>query len=266
MSLSSPIDNWAAAESYERFMGRWSRAVARRFLGWLGPQPKASWLEVGCGTGALTETILQVSDPAAVLAVEPSEALVGIARRLILDRRVTFQQGAAEDIASGPNRFQWAVSGLVLNFVGDPGAHLSMLAGMVADGGVISAYVWDYSKEMEFLRIFWDEAVAFDPNAASLDEGNRFPICAPGPLHRLFSSCGLRNVDTVGLEIETAFGDFSDYWEPFLGGIGPAPSYVSSLSNEDRDRLAARLRDKLNPDGTGRIKLKAKAWAVRGTV
>lgn len=264
--MTSPIDNWAAADAYERFMGRWSRGIASRFLTWLELPPSASWLEIGCGTGALTEVILKQADPSQILATDPSEALIEIARQRIRDPRVKFGKADPDTLAAGRRPFQAAVSGLVLNFVENPDDHVRKLLKWVGEGGTIAAYVWDYSEGMEFLRIFWDVAVAFDPGAANADEGRRFPICAPGPLGDLFIRCGLKEVDTVPLQIETAFRDFSDYWEPFLGGIGPAPSYVSRLSDADKSKLRALLRRRLEPEAGGPITLSAIAWGVRGIV
>ena len=62
-------DSWAAGDAYEAYMGRWSRVLARVFLEWLRPMPSAHWLEVGCGTGALTSVILEACQPASVVVV-----------------------------------------------------------------------------------------------------------------------------------------------------------------------------------------------------
>jgi ubiquinone/menaquinone biosynthesis C-methylase UbiE len=39
------------AVAYERYMGRWSRAIGEKFLAWLVPPGNAKWLDIGCGTG-----------------------------------------------------------------------------------------------------------------------------------------------------------------------------------------------------------------------
>jgi ubiquinone/menaquinone biosynthesis C-methylase UbiE len=44
-----------AADDYERFMGRWSRAIGEKFLMWMAPPAEGRWLDVGCGTGAFSE-------------------------------------------------------------------------------------------------------------------------------------------------------------------------------------------------------------------
>jgi hypothetical protein len=131
-------------------------------------------------------------------------------------------------------------------------------------GGFVACYVWDYGDGMEFLRRFWDEAIALDPQAAGLDEGRRFPLCQPDALAASFQATGLARVETGALEIETDFTDFDDYWTPFLGGTGPAPSYVASLDAARRELLEQRLRQRLRPGAGGRMRLRARAWAVRG--
>src|SRR5262249_12185000 len=119
---------------------------------------------------------------------------------------------------------------------------------------------------LQFLRHFWDEAAASDPGAAALDEGGRFPLCNPVALASRFRASGLTAVDTRSLEIPTDFADFNDYWTPFLGGTGPAASYVASLDSTRREALKERLRRRLPQGPGGRIALRARAWAVRGVV
>jgi len=114
------------------------------------------------------------------------------------------------------------------------------------------------------MRIFWDAAAALDPAANELDEGRRFPICRPEPLAALFRGADLRGVEVRAIDVPTVFRDFDDYWAPFLGGQGPAPGYVMSLSEEARATLRDRIRATLPTAADGSIALTARAWAVRG--
>jgi uncharacterized protein YbjT (DUF2867 family) len=118
---------------------------------------------------------------------------------------------------------------------------------------------------MQFMRHFWDAAAALDPAAAELDEGRRFPICWPEALEQLFQAARLKAVEVRPIEIATDFRDFDDFWSPFLGGQGPAPGYVMSLSEERRAALRERIRARLPSSANGSIPLVARAWAVRGT-
>jgi SAM-dependent methyltransferase len=166
-----------------------------------------------------------------------------------------------DDVPKRGSGYDAAVSGLVLNFLRSPANALRSLHAALRPGGLLAAYVWDYGGRMEFLRTFWDSAVALDPAAAELDEGLRFPLCRPEALVELFRAARLRSVEVTGLEIETSFPDFGSFWSPFLGGTGPAPSYVASLRPDARERLREHLRERLSP---GPIHLTARAWAARG--
>ena len=257
-------DRWLAGDAYEAYMGRWSRALAREFLAWLHAQSGAHWLEVGCGTGALTAAIVATCDPRSIAACDPSEAFVAHARRAPADPRVTFVTGSTESLPSREGGFDLAVSALVLNFVPAPQEALAALRQRLRPGGIVAACVWDYADGMEFLRVFWDEAAAVDAGAAAFDEGRRFPLCSPAALRTLFEASGLTQVDTGAVEIETRFADFDDYWEPFLRGTGPAPAFVAALAPPARHDLRERLRRRLQPAGSGEIRLRARAWSVRG--
>ena len=156
------------------------------------------------------------------------------------------------------------VAGLVLHFVPQPQLALSEMIRVAKPGGRVAAYVWDYAGKMQLLRHFWNAAAALDPQAADLDEGRRFPLCQPQPLVELFQSAGLKNVEVRAIDISTDFKDFDDYWSPFLGGQGPAPSYTLSLSEDQRAALRERLRAGLPIALDGSIPLVARTWAVRG--
>ncbi len=244
-------------------MGRWSRPLARAFVGWLEPEAHAHWLDVGCGTGALTAAICELGKPASVVACDPSGPFVEAARTALPDKRVAFELARGEYLPEREGGFDVVVSGLVLNFVADPERALANMLERLSPRGKVAAYVWDYAEGLQFLGSFWEEAVALDPGAAVLDERRRFPICNGEALTALFRAAGLSNVESTRLDSITPFMSFDDYWEPFLGRTGPAPSYVAALDRERREQLKERLRQRLLPDG-GRLELSASAWAVRG--
>jgi len=257
-------DTWAAGKLYEPYVGRWSRLVAKDFLAWLETPPGLDWLDVGCGTGALTDLILQQTRPQSVKGIDPSAGFIEHARAHITDPRATFDVADAQSLPLASARLDAAVAGLVLNFVPKPALAAREMARTVRPGGMVAAYVWDYAGKMELMRYFWDAAVALDRAAFELDEGRRFPLCQPGPLHELFLQAGLRDVQVRPIDVATRFRDFDDYWTPFLGGQAPAPGYAMSLSEERRGALRDRIRATLPIAGDGSIPLIARAWAVRG--
>ena len=255
---------WADGARYESYIGRWSRAVARSFVDWLAVPAAARWLDVGSGTGALAATIVELASPSAVVAVDPSHAYIEHARMRLSGAMARVAVGDARSLPFANASFDACVSGLVLNFVPHPSSAVEEMSRVTRPGGTIAAYLWDYAGEMQLIRRFWDAATALDPDAAQLDEGRRFPLADGDALGRLFTVAGLEAVDMRAIDVDTAFANFDDLWTPFLGGQGPAPAYVATLSDDRRARLRERLRASVPAAADGRIALVARAWAVRG--
>lgn len=260
----TPKDSWASGDAYEPYVGRWSRLVAREFLNWLTVPEGSQWLDVGCGTGALSQTILQFAGPKKVKGIDRSEGYVNFAREHTPDSRAQFEVADAESLHADSGTFDASVSGLVLNFIPHPERALAEMTRVTRTGGLVAVYVWDYAGGMQFMRHFWDAAAALDSGAIELDEGRRFPICQPDALDGLFNSAGLHHVEVHPTDVPTTFRDFDDYWSPFLGGQGPAPSYLMSLSEERILALRETIRAGLPFASDGSIPLIARAWAVRG--
>ncbi len=257
-------EEFADGAAYEPYVGRWSRMVARGFLAWLTVPPVKDWLDIGCGTGALSASIAADANPRSVTGIDPSPGFVNYARALVCDPIVRFEVGDARSLPFPAGKFDAVVGGLMLNFVPNPAEAVAEMVRVAKRGGVVAAYVWDYADQMQFMRYFWDAASELDPSAIELDEGRRFSFCQPGPLGALFSDTGLNDVSTHAIDVPTTFTDFDDFWLPFLGGQGPAPGYLKRLDPEDQTALQERIRANLptQPDGT--IHLMARAWAVRG--
>jgi SAM-dependent methyltransferase len=258
-------DTWERGDPYERYVGRWSRQVAPMFLSWLHIPAGRRWLDVGCGTGALCAAIVDWCSPSSVAGVEPSEGFLETARTNLAGRAV-LHHGSATAIPLDDASVDAVVSGLVLNFVPDKRAALAEMTRVSVRGGTIAAYVWDYAGKMELMRVFWDAVVELNPDAAGMDEGARFPVCRPEALVELFDGAGLKAADVTAIDVPTPFASFEDYWQPFLGGQGPAPACVMSLDALSRAQLRDRIRHRLPAQADGSMSLTARAWAVRATV
>lgn len=263
MNTGQASDTWERGNPYEEYIGRWSRGIAPLFLAWLEQPAGKRWLDVGCGTGALSAAILDCCAPGSVVGVDPSEGFLTLASQN-LGSKARFLVGNAAALPLDDKACDVVVAGLVLNFVPDlPGA-LAQMKRVAAPGATVAAYVWDYADGMQIIKHFWDAAVSLDAGAAQLHEGTRFKVCSPSALKSAFEEGGFTEVRTAPLELTAKFADFEDYWRPFLGGQGPAPAYVMSLSEERRVALKHRLKSALPTAADGTLSLQARAWAVRG--
>lgn len=264
MTEDAKHDAWSAGDSYEAYMGRWSRKIAARFLEWVDAEDQLDWLDVGCGTGALSSTILSRCNPRDLIGIEQSEGFVAAAQLNVSDGRATFEVGDAQALPLDDDSRDVVASALVLNFVPDMPKALSEMKRVTRPGGAVAFYVWDYpGSGMEFMRAFWDAAIYLDPNASDFAEGKRFPFCTPDGLTELATNAGLQSIECSAIEVPTVFENFDDYWRPFTLGAGPAPGYCVSLADEARERLRKILRDDLPRQDDGSIALSARAWAVK---
>jgi len=259
----SAHDVFDRAASYEPYVGRWSRLLGPVFLEWLAVAPGGRWLDVGCGTGVLTEAILAGAQPVSVAGIDLSEEFIRHATAAIADTRASFSVGSATSLDFPESEFEAVASSLVLNFVPDPRRAVSEMRRVVRPGGTVGAYVWDYSDGMRMMRAFWDAAVELDPAAAALDGGARFAICSPQALRGCFESSGLESVEVRALDCPMIFVDFDDYWNPFLGGQGSASAYAMSLDEARRASLRELIRSRLPVEKGGEIRMVSRAWAVK---
>jgi ubiquinone/menaquinone biosynthesis C-methylase UbiE len=257
---------FSQGEAYERFMGRWSRALAPHFVAFCNVHDGESILDVGSGTGSLALALEAATRAVRVTGVDPAKSYVSYAQSRTHSHRTSFEIGDAQRLRFPDRSFDKTLSLLVLNFIPDPPRAVKEMVRVTRPGGIVGAAVWDYTEGMEMLRIFWDQAVALD-SAIDVRDERHMPFCAKGELAALWRQHGLLQVEEASLIVPLAFSSFEDYWSPFLGGQGPAGSYVASLTVEQRTQLEQRLRHRLLVAGReGPITLKARAWAVKGLV
>jgi SAM-dependent methyltransferase len=249
-----------SAGAYDRFMGRYSETLARRTVELLGLAAGERALDVGCGPGALTAALASVVGAEHVAAVDPSPGFASSCASRIPGADVRVAGAEALPFADG--EFDLVVAQLVLHFVADSPAAVRELRRVTRPGGRVAASVWDLDGGMTMLRTFWDAAVALDPSAPDERE---LPQVREGELAALWRSGGLSDVEDGVLRVEAAYDGFDDFWQGFLGGVGPAGAYLVSLDEERRARLSDDVRRRLG-DPTGPFTLPAAAWYAVGRV
>jgi SAM-dependent methyltransferase len=254
------------ADSYEAFMGRWSRPLAEAAIAQLALPPNLRWLDVGCGTGASTQAILAIADPGEVTGVDPSTDFLATAAERVADPRVRFTNGDIASLPFADGQFDVVISALVLHFVSDPLAGVVEMTRVVREGGTVSAYLWNLENDEQFTRYFRRAAMDLDP-AASLSNTNvNHTLSNPVPMLALFEEAGLAEVRVEAVVIPTLFGNFDDYWLPcLLDGSSPVQQYARTLTQDRQEALRNHLRSILPIAADGTILLSGHAWMVRGT-
>lgn len=247
-----------AAESYDRFMGRYSQRLSPQLADLAGIRAGQRVLDVGCGPGALTAELVARLGPVAVVAVDPSEPFVAAARER--HPGVEVLEASAERLPFADGAFDAALAQLVVHFMSDPVAGLSEMARVTRPRGVVAACVWDHAGGHSPLSTFWEAARAFDP---SVNDESSLPGAREGHIAELFGAAGLRDIEETTLTTDLEHPTFEEWWEPFTSGVGPAGSYVASLQPERQIELRERCRAVLP---AAPFTLTSRAWAARGLV
>jgi len=248
----------APAESYDRYMGWYSRRLAPLLADFAGVGPGMRVLDVGCGPGALTEQLAARVGAQHVGAVDPSESFAEACAARVPGADVRVAGG--ERLPWRAGEFDRVLSQLVVNFMDDPRQGVREMDRVARPRGVVGACVWDHER-MEMLRAFWDSALVLDRRAPT--EASHMRFSTPQELCELWSQVGLADVVTDSLEVVEDYPSFDDYWEPFTAGVGPGGAYCVSLDDGGREALRDECRRRLG-DPSGGFSLGARAWAVRG--
>jgi SAM-dependent methyltransferase len=245
-----------AADSYDRFMGRYSVLLAPQLADFATIAAGQRALDVGCGPGALTTELVRRLRVEFVSAIDPSEPFVSAARER--HPGVDVRLGSAEDLPFADQSFDGVLAQLVVHFMKDPAAALSEMARVTRPGGAVAACVWDHAGGQGPLSLFWDAARELDPE---VEDESQLAGARKGALSRLFHAAGLHEIEESILTVNVRHPSFDDWWEPFTLGVGPAGSYTAALDATRRAELRERCRESLP---AGPFVLRAQAWAARG--
>jgi len=253
------------SEAYERYMGRWSRLLAQKFLGFIALESVNSVLDVGAGTGALTTVLAKDTDIPRIVGIDPIEAFVHAARRDSGDRRLRFDVGHAGDLPYPDDAFDATLAQLSFHHFPDPDAALRQMQRVTRSGGLVAACDWDAGPSMELFYVLWDTLAEIYPPA--LDAKNLRSYAGPGRLQNHWRAAGLKHIEETALVVPLAFADFDDFWTPFVGSPSSVLVQLARLSPALRRNFRAALKKRLlSGKNEGPFTLHARAWAVRGTV
>ncbi|UWM79547.1 class I SAM-dependent methyltransferase [Rhizobium sp. SRDI969] len=260
--------NVESADGYERLMGRWSRRLAPMLIDFAGLSDGERVLDVGCGTGSLAFTLAETPSLQEIAAVDYSPVFVEAATRRNTDLRVTIRQADACALPFEDNRFDRAMSLLVLHFVPEAGKAVYEMRRVVRPGGVVAAAVWDHYGGMSGMRMMWDTVAMLDENALAMRRRYCFqPMMRPGEMKESFIAQGLAEVEETSLLIRMEYLSFEDYWDPIAAGEGPLGKYVAGLDPARRNAVDAAIRAAYEAgEPNGPRSFASVAWACRGRV
>ena len=247
--------------AYERMMGTWSRIAGGIFLDWLAPSRGLRWIDVGCGSGAFTELLVERCAPAEVAGIDPSEAQLSFARARPAGQIAKFHQGDALALPFPDSRFDAAVMALVIFFVPDPGAGVAEMTRVVCPGGMVATYVWDMMSGGHPLGLMFTEmnVMGFPP-----PHPPRSDVTGTESLRQLWRDAALEEIEVHEITVQRTFADFEDYWT--TSTLAPTVNQtIAAMAPGDVELLKTRMRDRLRVDATGCITSSARANAVRGT-
>ena len=246
--------------AYERMMGTWSRAAGELFLDWLAPSCGLRWIDVGCGTGAFTELLVERCAPAEVEGVDPSEAQLSFARARSVGQVAKFQQGDALALPFSDVRFEAAVMALVIFFVPDPAKGVAEMGRVVCPGGTVAAYVWDMMGGGHPLELLHTEMKAMGFTAPQPPRSDTTGLEA---LRRLWRGATFDEIQTRQMAVQRTFSDFEDYWSTstLAATVGQT---IAAMGPANLELLKTRMRAQLSADAAGRITCSARVNAIRG--
>ena len=261
--MTEPSAMFADGKAYERMMGRWSQVAGKTFLDWLALPKGLRWLDVGCGNGAFTETLIAVSAPSEVTGIDPSEGQLAYARTRPGTRMAQFQVGGAQDIPFPDETFDAAVMPLVISFVPDPVKAVAEMMRVTKPGGCIGAYMWNVpggGLPLEPIQVVLREMNASDTNPFG------YLASTEARMREIWQVNGLQAIETREIKIRVTYSDFDDFWNTNSVPVGPAGAAIARLSAADKEKLKTTLRERLPRAPDGSISYEPFANAVKGRV
>jgi SAM-dependent methyltransferase len=251
------------ADAYDRYMGRWSRAIGEKFLAWIDAGKRLRWLDVGCGTGAFSSLILEQAAPTNLVGIDPSPQQVEHVRKTITARQAEFRIASALDLPFGSNEFDVVVSALVIHFIPDRPKGLREMLRVAKRGGLVAGYTWRRSPAIN--------DAPYGPLARGLIEvGGEVTLsptvaeAMPDGLRASLAAEGYGDIEVATIEASQTFRDFEDYWISQTATFPhPVAKSVAALSDHDRERLREKMRAALPAARDGSVTYSSRATTFK---
>ena len=260
--MSTTATNFDDGIAYEAWMGRWSRIVGEKFLEWLSPAEKLSWLDVGCGNGAFTELVYAKCAPSGIQGVDPSQEQLDVANSRASSKTIEYRIGAAQALPFDDKTFDVVAMALAINLPPDPKVAVAEMLRVTKSGGTVATYMWDIPNG----------GITMEPIRTALREMNiNTPIfgeaiTTPENMKELWENAGLNDVSLTQIEIDLSFKSFDDFWNSNTGMENTVVRAMKSLSDTEIKTLKANLKSNLPTDSSGNICYRAFANAAKGLV
>jgi ubiquinone/menaquinone biosynthesis C-methylase UbiE len=243
---------------YERFMGRWSRAVGEIFLDWIAAAPRLEWLDVGCGTGIFTELIAARCQPLRVTGVDPAQAQIDLAASKVADKCVGFRTGDAQALPFADASFDVATAALVVNFVPDRNRALSEMRRVVRPSGLVAGYVWDFAANASPsgpLRAGMRGVGVEAPEVPGTQDSTE------ARLRSLLAAAEFRNVALRTITVTSSYSNFEDFWQAQTPSYNPISKVIADMDSSTRDRLRQAVQAELGVSNNRPVEYSARANA-----
>jgi SAM-dependent methyltransferase len=248
------------ADAYERYMGRWSRAVGEKFLAWLAPPPNARWLDVGCGAGAFCELIERRCQPKLLSGIDPSPAQIDFARGKFPNADLRVADSMA--LPFGDGEFDIVTSALVLHFIPDRAKGLREMKRVAHDDGMITGYTWERTASESFAP-YAPMMRGLTKIGAEVLRSPTVPEANLDGLQATLQAVGFADIAVTRVEVGQSFRDFDEYWQVQTLTISPAGKSVAKLGDAQRAELRDVLRASLPTAQDGSIGYPARGVAFK---